>query len=202
MPWAQTVPIFDSEVRSLCCRPYPLHPKGCPNFGKVDRCPPRVLLLHDVFDLTSTCCVIWNTFPFGEHVARMKEIHPDWSERQLECCLYWQGTARRQLAASITAFKNLYPEFEVTTCPEAMGLNVTATMRAIGIELEWPPKKFTVQVAFAAKPRTPKERHVHTTDHKAAEYHQALSEGACARTPGGAHQNQQSERFKGTAVET
>jgi hypothetical protein len=34
--------------------------------------------------------------------------------------------------------------------PEAHGLNVTATMKSIGIELEWPPKTVTYQIALAS----------------------------------------------------
>jgi hypothetical protein len=30
-----------------------------------------------------------------------------------------------------------------------MGVNVTATLKDAGIELEWPPKKFVRQVALA-----------------------------------------------------
>jgi hypothetical protein len=38
-----------------------------------------------------------------------------------------------------------------TMCPEAMGVNVTATMKEIGIQLEWPPKRWAHQVAMGAE---------------------------------------------------
>ena len=38
---------------------------------------------------------------------------------------------------------------EVNRCPEAMGLDVTATMKSIGVVLEWPPRELAVQVALA-----------------------------------------------------
>jgi hypothetical protein len=41
----------------------------------------------------------------------------------------------------------------IERCPEALGLNVTATMRMIGIDLEWPPREFTYQVALAGAKR-------------------------------------------------
>jgi hypothetical protein len=92
--------------------------------------------------------VIWNKFPFGEHVARMRERHPDWSERQLACCLYWQGTARKQLEAEIEKFRRVRCT-SVFRIPEAHGVNVTATMERVGVYLEWPPKRWAYQVAIA-----------------------------------------------------
>lgn len=143
--------VIDHSVRDLCRRPYPNHPKGCPNYGKKDECPPRAPLLEKVLDLSKPTCVIWNQFPFGDHVERMRSKHPDWSRRQLECCLYWQGTARKQLRQKVFQWYAYQPDgYEWITlyCPEACGLNVTATMRNMGIELEWPPERFTYQVAL------------------------------------------------------
>jgi len=33
--------------------------------------------------------------------------------------------------------------------PEAYGVNVTATMAAVGIKLQWPPRDKTYQIALA-----------------------------------------------------
>lgn len=142
-------PIIQTSVRGLCCSPYPNHPKGCPNYGKKISCPPTVPCFEDIFDLTKICFAIWTTFPFGEHVDKMRRLHPNWSERQLTCCLYWQGTARKHLKTEICMFKKLHPDYAITTCPEAMGINVTATMAAINEYLEWPPKTTTYQIALA-----------------------------------------------------
>lgn len=81
----------------------------------------------------------------------MKAIHPGWSQRQVECCLYWQGTARKQLRAEIDIFAFSITQYiiQILTRPEANGVNVTATMKTVGIELEWPPNKKAYQVALA-----------------------------------------------------
>lgn len=150
-----TAVVYDPKVRGLCAKPYDLHPKGCPNFGKLERCPPRAPLLPHFFDLTKPCYLLYNVFDFGAHVAKMRSAHPKWSRRQVECCLYWQGTARAALRAEIKAFMDDVPGYTVVECPEAMGLNVTATMQAAGVELEWPPKTRAVQVAFAGVERAP-----------------------------------------------
>lgn len=49
-------------------------------------------------------------------------------------------------------FLREHPGYEVTTCPEATGLNVTSTLRGLGIEIEWPPTKWALQVALAGMP--------------------------------------------------
>jgi len=79
----------------------------------------------------------------------MRNRHPEWSERQIECCLYWQGTARKQLREKIKIFSIEKPEYKILTCPEACGVNVTATVKKLGIVLEWSPKKWVYQVAFS-----------------------------------------------------
>ena len=146
-------PTYDPTVRGLCAKPYPLHPKGCPNFGKKTGCPPKAPRLCDVFYLGLPCFVIVNRFDLGAHVAKMREAHPGWSKRQLECCLYWQGTARRHLEGMIVRFELMHPTYFVERCPEAMGLNVTETLRRHHVDIEWPPVTVATQVAFAGVPR-------------------------------------------------
>jgi hypothetical protein len=152
MPWAEVSPVVDPSVRGLCRRPYPGHPAGCPNHGRVDRCPPRAPLLRDLLDLSLPTWVVWVTFDLGSHVARMRVSHPGWSERQLRCCLYWQGTARRELRGELARFAVECPGLEGTWCPEALGVDVTATMRKVGVELEWPPRGSATLVALVGTP--------------------------------------------------
>ena len=143
--------VIDIKVRDLCFKPYANHPKGCPNFGKRATCPPQCKLLADVFDLDKGFWIVWIEFNFESHVNRMCKNHPDWTQRQLECCLYWQGQANKNLRVEIQDV-GYYLQgrgvWKVTTCPEAMGVNVTETMKKIGIELEWPPKKIVRKVAM------------------------------------------------------
>lgn len=141
------IPVIDKEVRNLCFKAYPNHPKGCPNFNKRTNCPPKAPLWEDICDLGLATWLMWTKFDLGSHRERMKTKHPNWSRRQLDCCLYWQNTARKPLKNFIKT-KWLMPGFFKTTCPEAMGINVTETMGQIGIKLEWPPEKWTYQVAM------------------------------------------------------
>lgn len=122
-------PVIDYSVRGLCRRPYPWHPKGCPNFNYKKGCPPKALALGEVFDLCQPVFVIYNVFDFKTHVRKMKRILPGWSQAQLTCCIYWQGTARKQLDERIADFLVEHPDYRVTKLPEAMGVNITATMK-------------------------------------------------------------------------
>ena len=153
MWFARVNPVIDYAMQGLCSKPYPNHPKGCPNFGKKATCPPQIGKFEDLYHIKKPIYVIWNIFDFGSHVEKLRERHPQWTQRQLECCLYWQPRARKALKVRIGQFKRVYPEMTVSTIPEAMGINVTATMADIGEMLEWPPKTKTYQVAIAGVER-------------------------------------------------
>jgi hypothetical protein len=109
-------------------------------------------LFDDVYSTHKPVLAVWNVFDLAEHADRMGEKHPDWSEAQRVCCLYWQGTARKQLRRKIEGVLSQYPWMRAETCPEAMGVDVTATMEQIGVRLEWPPKAKVIQVALLAHP--------------------------------------------------
>jgi hypothetical protein len=152
--FAEVAPAYlvPGKTMELCRRPYPGHARGCPNFTKKKGCPPGAKPLADVLDLTRPLWAAWNCFLFGEHVAHFKKKHPRWSKRQLECCLYWQGTARKQLSMVIEVALAQFPasakDTVVLRCPEAHGVNVTATMLSLGVKLEWPPVTVAYQVAL------------------------------------------------------
>lgn len=147
--------VIDQKMRGKCKSPYPNHPKGCPNYNKRGDCPPKVPLIWAVMDLEKPVFAIWNVYDFKQHTDKMRGKHPEWSDRQVECCLYWQGTARKQLKAEISVFLREQGNHTVLTTPEACGVNITETMKNIGVILEWPPKTVTHQVALAGTPTNP-----------------------------------------------
>ena len=149
----EVMPVFNVSVRGLCRKPYPGHPKGCPNWSRRSSCPPQAPLLDSVLDLSKPVYCIYNEFDLGSHVERMYKRHPIWSERQLRCCLYWQGKARKQLRHRTRSFLANHTGLVVLYCPEACGVDVTATMNEIGIQLEWPPLQKVFQVAIVGTPR-------------------------------------------------
>jgi len=149
MPINKVEPIIKPIVKTLCSKPYYRHSRGCPNFGKKRGCPPHSLLLGDVLDLEQPIYTIWKIFDFAKHCARMRKLHPDWSKRQVECCLYWQPQARAQLRYEAEIFHKSLPDYTVVMNPESLGVDITATMLQIGQKLEWPPVTKTYQVALA-----------------------------------------------------
>lgn len=144
--------IVDNRVRGFCRKPYPGHPKGCPNWNKRATCPPQAPKIQDVLDLSKPVYCLINSFDLGAHVSRMKERHPKWSMRQARCLLYWQGTARKQLRGHINAFLEEHSDMVVLTCPEACGVDVGSTVKSLGIELDWPPQSTVYQIAVAGEP--------------------------------------------------
>lgn len=154
MPYRLVKLRVDIRVRKLCIEPYYNHPRGCPNYNKKKGCPPSSSVITRVLDLSKPVYVIWSRFNFFAHCRRMQRLHPLWTQRQVECCLYWQGAARRQLRKEIDKFRQYYPKYSVLYPPESYGVNVTETMKRVGIKLEWPPVIAAFQVAIAGERRT------------------------------------------------
>ena len=144
-------PIIDYNMRKICMRKYPNHPKGCPNFGKKAGCPPTLPRIEDLIlmGIRQPIYAIFNRFDFKGHCDKMRKLHPQWSQRQIECCLYWQGTARKSLREKVENFLTKHPHYDIVECPEGAGVNLTETMRNAGIILEWPPVNYTYQVVLA-----------------------------------------------------
>jgi len=136
------------QTHLLCIKPYQDHPRGCPNYGRKQGCP-GVLKEYfpEVYDSEVEVCAL--EFDFGDYLEMMAEKHPDWTDRQLRCPLYWQGHLRKEF---IVAQRNIpwgYTHF--LTTPEAYGIDVTATCKEVEIELEWPPMKHSYMVGLYVK---------------------------------------------------
>lgn len=155
MPAITVTVCVQHDVRDLCRRAYPLHPKGCPNWGKKAGCPPAAPLIEALLDLRRPVVAIYNAFDLGAHRERMRVLHPDWSGRQLDCCLYWQAGARKALRTEIgrwLAEQPLGVSLRIVATPEANGVNLTETMRSAGIVVDWPPDQVAYQIVLAGAP--------------------------------------------------
>jgi hypothetical protein len=153
-------PVLNSRMRGLCVRPYGNNKKGCPNFGDpahAHRCPPGAPLFADKFDMSQPVYAVINEFEYGAHVEKMlatpKKNGKARTLDEAKCVLYWQGAARAALRKKIGAALSTMPGYEATWCPEGHGVNVTETLKNVGIILEWPPKRIACQVAFLGVPR-------------------------------------------------
>ena len=128
--------VLSDQVGEWCKLPYPGHPKGCPNYGKADRCPPLAPHVSDFFDVSGPLYLVHSEFDLAGHQAKMKAANPKWSDRQCRCVLYWQPSSRKQLKARTTEAMRLTGLDGVAMVPEAMGVNVYATARVSGLALE------------------------------------------------------------------
>lgn len=134
--------IVQVEVRlapawEWCALPYPGHPKGCPNIGKGNPdCPPYAPRVEEVLDLSRPVWWVGSAFDLATFRERMWELHPDWSLRQAGCVLYWQPSVRKHNDILAAQFLAQHPG-AVAFSPEGLGVNVTTTLQAAGVDIRW-----------------------------------------------------------------
>jgi hypothetical protein len=130
--------VFTKKTRIWCQLPYPKHKNGCPNYGKKANCPPNVEYLEGKLEKYIYKKILLCRFNFNKYKKEMKIHYPDWTDKKLGCCLYWQGQIRKVFKNTI---KKLTPDL-VLTCGsgvydspsmEASGINVIQTLKNIGI---------------------------------------------------------------------
>jgi hypothetical protein len=135
---------FEKKIQSLCKVPFYGHPDGCPNYGKKTSCPPHQPLIDRVLDLSQEVYIIYNKFMVGEFAERMRIAHPEWKQhpRQWYNPRRWQPKARKEHHDELDRFLSQHPDSIYTTMPEAHGVNLSALMHTLRIELkwDWPPK--------------------------------------------------------------
>lgn len=124
------------DAHKWCRIPYPLHPKGCHNFNHLDRCPPKCQYVTEVLDLTKPIYLTHSEFNLEEHMNNLKVKHPDWSDRQLRCVLYWQRKSVNQMSQRAEIVANKTRSDFISITPEALGINVYATAKKAGLKLE------------------------------------------------------------------
>ena len=148
---------YDSRCRDWCKMSYIGHPRGCPNYGKQDRCPPSVSLIHEVIDLSQPMWFLINEFDLSSHRKRMKERNPGWTDRQANCVLYWQRTQRKILREYSENFISDHPGTLYDLCPEAKGVNCFKILRKKKIPVVARPQKTVYQVCLVGYPNAVKK---------------------------------------------
>ena len=139
--------VIDYRAREWCKLPYPNHPFGCPNYGMRDSCPPNAPLIQDYIDLSQPLWLTVIVFNLAEHILKMKQGHPSWSDRQAKCVLYWQGSVNKELRLQSSRFAKAN-NLLYTLCPEAMGVQVIKTAQLIGIPIKPRPTDYVYKIAL------------------------------------------------------
>lgn len=140
--------------RSMCTNPYPKHPNGCPNYGKLDTCPPKNPAMYDqIFHLDDVYAVV-TVFDLYSYYDQRRKRRPDLPEGQIRNKLNWQGKDKKLNDLAAAEFYKMYPDkldYVVTRLLECMGVNVIDTLGNVGIPIIFPVEEITRRVAFIAK---------------------------------------------------
>jgi hypothetical protein len=128
--------IFVKEARNgvYCCYPYEGHKKGCPNFPKCIQNRPKNFSYFGY-----KWFAVVEEFDLKTHAEKMKSKHPDWSERQCRCLLYWQGGVRKRLREKAEIVAKSAEGSIILDIPEAYGINVFETMAIVGVVIDRKP---------------------------------------------------------------
>jgi predicted metal-binding protein len=138
------------DFAKLCVKPYEGHKKGCPNFNKRSDCPPQRKQFLDVYE--DTVYVVAIEFDMKSYREMMLEKHPNWTIRQANNPLYWQGFLRKRLREYVnTCLGAVSYDYWPIFTPEAAGVDVTATCNLAGITIQWPPEERVTLVVLLAK---------------------------------------------------
>lgn len=143
--------VLDPRAGGPWCKlPYPNHPRGCPNYGKKKTCPPNSKSFEDL--VRPPFFLVIRPFNLEAHARRMKERHPEWSDRQCRNLLYWQKKVDKELREEATAFiESRDDDLVLLETPEANGVDVFKTCKNVGIILERNPRKIVKKIMIVGK---------------------------------------------------
>lgn len=147
------VVVIDKTFMGMCKLPFYGHPRGCPNYGKKEGCPPSKFVESDIFDFNQDLFVIYTPFNVGIFAERMKQTHLEWAKfpRQWYNPRRWQPSARALHRDDLDEFhKATDLSYYEDNSPEARGVNVSSLMNSIGIPLnwQWPPAHVSENKAY------------------------------------------------------
>ncbi len=157
---------FTKKTRLWCQLPYLNHPKGCPNYNKNPLCPPKAKFMKNILIRYNHFYLIYAEFNLEIQRERMLLIHPNWSERQAACLLYWQNSVKKVLRMYIKEIYDENKNFKIflLSCGsgfdshyfnqgeiysmEAVGIDVYKTLRNNNIDFEIKPKNKVILITL------------------------------------------------------
>ena len=83
----------------------------------------------------------------------MKEKHPNWSDRQARCVLYWQGRLDKKLREASEKVASNVSNSYIVYKPEAYGIHLFKTCENIGLVLERNPQKLLWKMTIVGTKR-------------------------------------------------
>ncbi len=128
------------------------HPDGCPNYGNKADCPDQAPLIEDFIDLEKNHWFIVVEFDIGAHERKQKKKYPHWSKKQCRNSRHWQNGVVARLLEACRMFCRGYG-FVFTDRPEAMGVHVIKSAKALGISIRSRPKDTIFKIALIGYPK-------------------------------------------------
>jgi len=167
------------EIEDFCYRPYPNHPKGCPNIDKCEwlNIPNFETILE--YGKPKFFYLIYAKFDFFKYwLLRLLEAIKThtlnyWTTSRLECLLYWQHSVKKLLSEFINGLSLTKQDYlfgcgyglkiksqKYVGSMENSCINVFSTCKLNGIKLEIRPKNkiHLVCLLCAKKPVSFKRR--------------------------------------------
>jgi len=129
--------LYNKSIQNLCKMKYRGHKKGCPNYGKLDNCPPKAPLIDKLINPKLKCRFLGVKFDLHSHREKLRKKHPDWSVWRLNCLLYWQNKINKELYKIAKEYLANNKKFAAIKKPEAYGVNITRMLYNKGILLNW-----------------------------------------------------------------
>ena len=140
--------------RSMCIKPYNNHKNGCPNYGRLQTCPPNIPCMYDqIFDVGDVYAVV-TKFYLEEYFNKRRKNRPDLAEGQIRNIRVWQPIAIKENDYAISEFYKEYPNknnYVSTRLLECMGVDVVNTMKEVGVFIKFPVEEFAYRIAFVAR---------------------------------------------------
>ncbi len=161
--------VFTPKTRDWCRLPYPGHPRGCVNYGKHDTCPCNTPYRADILEKHDRFVLVHATFDINAYAGKMREIHPDWSEKQLRNSRHWQSQLKSKMKKKIAGVHHdeLFGAgggFMGRPSMEAAGIFVFATLRRNKIPFDVKAKKFIKMVCLLVS-KSPVKKTTRLTDY-------------------------------------
>lgn len=157
---------FTEKTMIWCKLPYPNHPKGCPNYNKNPLCPPNSKYMKYILEQYNYFYLIYTDFDLKSHREKMLLKHPNWTNRQANNLLYWQGSVKKILKDIIKKIYRLNPNSKkyLLFCGsglkdkifnqnniysmEAVGIDVFKTLKNNDINFEYKPRNKVILVSL------------------------------------------------------
>ncbi len=142
--WLKPISHYKCKIQYLCELPYPDHPNGCPNYNKNPLCPPHSPNRKEILKKYQYFTLFMVKFDFKRHKEQMKMNHPDWSDRQIACNLYYQSHIKKLFYAYVSPYY-VYPNQVLMGCGSGFGTNIYS-MESVGINVFQTLKKLNYQL--------------------------------------------------------